>query len=213
MVNRMSNKEQLSALMDGEIVDLALIKEIEQDSESQAAWLNYHLISDTLRGEAPKTLEWDIASRVESALASEPVYGKFNNTQAQDETDFEVSTNVAASNVSELKESQPKPETARRHLPSWFTQLTQVGVAACVSLMVIFGVQQYSGPQNGEYANPDAEQIPVLQTIPFSGSAEPVSLTSESIRAQSEEAKQMEESRRLNALMQDYEMQLRLNRE
>ncbi|MGB2078678.1 MAG: RseA family anti-sigma factor [Vibrio sp.] len=211
----MSNKEQLSALMDGEAIDLALIKEIEQDEASQAAWLNYHLISDTLRGEAPKSADWDIASRVAVALESEPAHSQFDAKTANDDSPsirIPAAAKVAASNVSELKESQPKPETARRHLPAWLSQLTQVGVAACVSLMVIFGVQQYSGA-DGETANPDADQIPVLQTIPFSGSAEPVSLTRDSVRAQSEEAKQMEESRRLNALMQDYEMQLRLNRE
>lgn len=191
----MSNKEQLSALMDGEAIDLSLIKAIEQDSESFQSWKNFHLISDTLKGEAPAEPNWDISLNVAAALEAEPSYSKLDDS-------------IVPDNVQDLKESQPTPQKARKHLPAWLTQLSQVGVAACVSLMVIFGVQQYSG-QDG--ADADADAVPVLQTIPFSGAAEPVSLTRESVRAQSEEAKQLDESRQINALMQDYQMQLRLN--
>ena len=44
MVKTMADKEKLSALMDGELVDKALIQELEQDQESRDAWQNYHLI-------------------------------------------------------------------------------------------------------------------------------------------------------------------------
>ncbi len=53
MVKIMADKEKLSALMDGELVDKALIQELEQDQESRDAWQNYHLIGDVMRGEAP----------------------------------------------------------------------------------------------------------------------------------------------------------------
>lgn len=109
-----------------------------------------------------------------------------------------------------ILEAQPKPEKARARMPAWLSNLTQVGVAACVSLVVILGVQQYSGSDATNVAS-DSDQLPVLQTIPFAGSAEPVSLTRDSVRSQSSEAKAMEQHRRANALMQDYELQLRLN--
>ena len=96
-------------------------------------------------------------------------------------------------------------------MPAWLSNLTQVGVAACVSLVVILGVQQYSSSETSNVAS-DSDQLPVLQTIPFAGSAEPVSLTRDSVNTQSNEAKVMEQHRRVNALMQDYELQLRLNR-
>ncbi len=72
-------------------------------------------------------------------------------------------------------------------------------------------MQQYSGQ---DPAQPEAEQLPVLQTIPFAGSAEPVSLTRDSVAKSSNESVNVQEQRRrINALLQDYELQLRLNSE
>lgn len=194
MVMNMTNKQQISALMDGELVDQSLITDIENDIEAQQSWSRYHLIGDTLRGDvAQNTSGWDIASQVAMALEAEPVYFKQNGKLAQ---------------VVPLMESQPNPQKARSKMPAWLSNVTQIGIAACVSLVVVLGVQQYSG---GNGAVSESDQLPVLQTIPFSGSAEPVSLTSESVRTQSTEAKEMEQHRRINALMQDYELQLRLN--
>lgn len=106
-------------------------------------------------------------------------------------------------------ESQPTPQVAKRQLPAWITQFGQVAVAACVSFAVILGVQQYSG-QDGQ-VSPEADQLPVLQTIPFAGTAEPVSLTRESVQKQANEVNVQEQHRRINAVLQDYELQLRLN--
>ncbi len=52
-------------------------------------------------------------------------------------------------------------------------------------LAVVLGVQQYGG------SDPAApEQLPVLQTIPFAGSVEPVSLTRDSVEKPASEANQ-----------------------
>lgn len=193
----MTNKQQISALMDGELIDQSLISEIEQDDESLQSWSHYHLIGDTLRGETPSNPHWDIASKVALALEDEPAHNRLS------------SNDLSSSKVTPILEAQPKPEKARARMPAWLSNLTQVGVAACVSLVVILGVQQYSG-SDANVAS-DSDQLPVLQTIPFAGSAEPVSLTRDSVRSQSSEAKAMEQHRRANELMQDYELQLRLN--
>ncbi|UGA55187.1 RseA family anti-sigma factor [Vibrio sp. VB16] len=187
----MADKELLSALMDGEAVDEALIAELEQDVESQDTWKNYHLIGDVMRGEAPETANWNIAGSVAAALDAEPRHQPV---------------------VTPLIESQPTPAQARRRLPAWLTQIGQVGVAACVSLMVIVGVQQYGGSESTSIAS---KQLPVLQTIPFAGSVEPVSLTRDSVSAkQNNEAQQLTQQRtRINAMLQDYELQLRLSSE
>ncbi|WP_417883836.1 RseA family anti-sigma factor [Vibrio rumoiensis] len=189
----MTNKQQISALMDGELIDQSLISDIEKDNESLQSWSHYHLIGDTLRGETPSNPSWDIASKVALALEDEAAH-----------------TSFSSKNVTPILEAQPKPEKARARMPAWLSNLTQVGVAACVSLVVILGVQQYTGSDATNVAS-DSDQLPVLQTIPFAGSAEPVSLTRDSVRSQSSEAKAMEQHRRANALMQDYELQLRLN--
>jgi sigma-E factor negative regulatory protein RseA len=190
MVKNMADKELLSALTDGETVDKALIAELEQDLESQKSWQSYHLIGDVMRGEAPDAPNWNIAESVAAALESEPAHNKLTTS---------------------LVESQPTPAEARRWMPSWVSQLGQVAVAASVSLAVIIGVQQYGGSDGVS----TQEQLPVLQTFPVSGSVEPVSLTRDSVSTnksmkQYNEAQLLEQRRRINAMLQDYELQLRL---
>lgn len=181
----MADKEQLSALMDGECVDQSLISELERDAESQTSWQNYHLIGDVMRGETPAKPEWDIASGVMAALESEPVH---------------------AVNIAPIAEAQPVPAAARWSLPNWLNQTGQVAMAACVSLAVIVGVQQY-GATNATGVSQD---LPILETIPVTGSAQPVSLSAGNMDTSSE-AHVMEQRRRVNALLQDYSLQLRLN--
>ncbi|NOH55325.1 anti-sigma E factor [Vibrio coralliilyticus] len=193
----MADKEKLSALMDGELVDKALIGELEQDQASLQTWKNYHLIGDVMRGEAPEKPEWNIADSVALALEDEPAHSTFTSGKIADINEQRI-------------EAQPTPSQARRQLPAWLSQFGQVAVAACVSLAVILGVQQYGG---SDPSQPEAEQLPVLQTIPFAGSAEPVSLTRSSVEqpTASSETNVQEQRRRINAMLQDYELQLRLN--
>ncbi|MEF1289324.1 RseA family anti-sigma factor [Vibrio sp. M260118] len=190
----MADKEKLSALMDGELVDKALISELEKDQESLQAWQNYHLIGDVMRGEAPEKPEWNIAESVALALDNEPAHSVVTKLEEH-----------------RVVDSQPTPSQARRQLPAWLNQFGQVAMAACVSLAVILGVQQYGGSDST--VAPETETLPVLQTIPFSGSAEPVSLTRSSVEKQANEVNVQEQHRRINAMLQDYELQLRLNSE
>ncbi|MDR9829516.1 sigma-E factor negative regulatory protein [Vibrio sp. FNV 38] len=186
----MPDKEKLSALMDGEALDDdQLIEYAESDQDALESWKHYHLIGDVMRGEAPEQPSWDISGQVAAALEAEPAH--------------------QGPEVAPLMEAQPKPEVAKRQLPTWITQFGQVAVAACVSFAVILGVQQYSGQDSNL---PEAELLPVLQTIPFAGSVEPVSLTRESVqKPATSETNVQEQHRRINAVLQDYELQLRLN--
>ncbi|MGP8308398.1 RseA family anti-sigma factor [Vibrio sp. YIC-376] len=193
----MADKEKLSALMDGELIDKALIQELGHDQESREAWQNYHLIGDVMRGEAPAKPEWNIAESVALALENEPVHRAVDSHSAN-----------VISIADALKESQPEPQKAKRQLPGWLTQFGQVAVAACVSLVVILGVQQYGG---SDPTSSQTEQLPVLQTIPFAGSAEPVSLTRESVERSMGEANMQEQRKRVHAMLRDYELQLRIN--
>lgn len=188
----MADKEKLSALMDGEAIEPSLIASLTDDKQSSETWQNFHLVGDVMRGDAPECKEWNIADSVALALENEPAH----------------SVNKLES-VESFVEEQPTPQEAKRTLPTWLTQFGQVAIAACVSLAVIVGVQQYNGGEGD--LNP-AEQLPVLNTIPFAGSVEPVSLTRDSVRhSASDEAQRMEQRRRINAMLQDYELQLRLN--
>jgi len=188
-------KEQLSALMDGEALDNELMSALNSDAELQKNWESYHLIRDTLRGDVPQVLDFDIAARVAAAIENEP-----------------------ANMVTRLiPEAQPTPEEVTKmpfwaKLRPWAAQITQIGVAACVSLAVIVGVQQYNKPADGQTSS----DSPAFNTLPMMGQASQVSLgvPSENISNTSKVNQQMQDQRRrVNALLQDYELQRRLHAE
>ena len=55
-------KEQLSALMDGETLDSELLNELAHNPEMQKTWESYHLIRDSMRGVSRGSIR--ISSRV-----------------------------------------------------------------------------------------------------------------------------------------------------
>ncbi len=84
----------------------------------------------------------------------------------------------------------------------------QMGVAACVSLAVIVGVQHY----NGQSETSQQPETPVFNTLPMMGKASPVSLgvPSEATANNGQQQQVQEQRRRINAMLQDYELQRRL---
>ena len=188
-------KEKLSALMDGEAVDSELLGALSRDDALQQSWQSYHLIRDAMRGDVSENvIHLDIASRVAAAIEKEPVRLV---PQAQ-------------------PESQPQPVEWKKmpfwhKIRPWGSQLTQVGVAACVSLAVIVGVQNY---QQGN-ASEQVVESGVFSTLPAMGTASPVSLgvPSENVAPNSGQQKSDMQRNRLNAILQDYELQRRLHAE
>jgi len=187
-------KEKLSALMDGETLDNEVISALSKDATLQQSWESYHLIRDTLRGDVGETVHFDIAARVAAAIEQEPV------------------RNV----TSLIPEAQPEPARWEKmpfwkKMRPWAAQITQVGVAACVSLAVIVGVQHYNQPQDAD----QAAESPVFNTLPMMGKASPVSLgvPSDSFDTNSSSQQVQEQRRRVNAMLQDYELQRRLHTE
>ncbi|AHG19090.1 anti-RNA polymerase sigma factor SigE [Chania multitudinisentens RB-25] len=186
-------KEKLSALMDGEAFDNELLSSLCEDKALQQNWQSYHLIRDTLRGDIGPVMHLDIADRVAAALEKEPV----------------------RLIPSAIPESQPQPHTWGKmpfwnKVRPWASQITQVGVAACVSLAVIVGVQHYNQPN----VQPGVSETPVFNTLPIMGQASPVSLgvPVDSFSTGSGQQQQVQEQRkRINAMLQDYELQRRLH--
>lgn len=186
-------KEKLSALMDGESLDSELLSSLSKDRVLQQSWQSYHLIRDTLRGDIGQVMHFDIANRVAAALEKEP----------------------ARLVPSAVPESQPQPHTWQKmpfwdKVRPWASQITQIGMAACVSLAVIVGVQQYNQPA----AQSGAAESPAFTTLPIMGQASPVSLgvPADSFSTGSGQQQQVQEQRkRINAMLQDYELQRRLH--
>ncbi|UJF19036.1 anti-sigma E factor [Vibrio sp. SS-MA-C1-2] len=206
-----TNSEALSAMVDGECLDSVLIETLKQDDALKARWHNYHLIGDVMRNEDPVQVNQDFANNIALLLDDEPAH---TLNQVDDKTVMPLfsENNPFTENktvyAQQGLEEQPQPQKAKWSRPAWFAQLTQVGIAACVSMAVIVGVQQYNSV-DGTIAT---AQPPVLNTIPLVGNAEPVSLTrSDTLNHSPSEEQKMEQRQRINALLQDYELQLRLN--
>jgi len=182
-------KEKLSALMDGETLDNDVLRALSKDAVLQKQWESHHLIRDTLRGDLAPVMHFDIAAKVAAAIANEP---------------------LPVQRV--IPEAQPEPQNYDK-LPFWHkvrpwaSQLTQIGVAACVSLAVIVGVQHYNQPAEGQ---PQSDS-PAFNTLPMMGQASPVSLGVPSETSSNAPQQVQDQRRRVNAMLQDYELQRRLH--
>ncbi|MDO2949487.1 sigma-E factor negative regulatory protein [Aeromonas simiae] len=188
----MANKEQLSALMDGELereVQASLLDSFGDDVELQEAWSRYHLIGDTMRGELAMDMPFDLCDKIALALEDEPT----------------------------VLAPQPAPAEPirQRNVVVPFVrrvgqQFGQYAIAASVAAAVIFGVQQYQGQ---DHVVPTS---PVLNTIPVGGNASPVSVhypkDDSRARQQALTEQQMSEQReRINAFLRDHQLQQRLH--
>ncbi|WP_421274079.1 RseA family anti-sigma factor [Aeromonas veronii] len=192
----MANKEQISALMDGDLSDAEVLNELEMDSDLQATWGRYHLIGDAMRGDLPVNLQLDLSDSIMAALEDEPTILAPKPVETAPVLQPAVASVKTDSNVVPLFRRVGQ-------------QLGQYAIAASVAAAVIFGVQQYQG-QDGVPANP------VLNTIPIGGSAAPVSVhypqqDGARARQQGLTEQQMQEQReRINAFLRDHQLQQRL---
>lgn len=192
----MANKEQISALMDGDLSDAEVLNELEMDSDLQDTWGRYHLIGDAMRGDLPVNLQLDLSDSIMAALEDEPTILAPKPVETAPVLQPAVAPVKTDSNVVPLFRRVGQ-------------QLGQYAIAASVAAAVIFGVQQYQG-QNGVPANP------VLNTIPIGGSAAPVSVhypqqDGARARQQGLTEQQMQEQReRINAFLRDHQLQQRL---
>ncbi|EKP0259938.1 MAG: sigma-E factor negative regulatory protein [Aeromonas sobria] len=192
----MANKEQISALMDGELSDAEVLNELEMDSDLQDTWGRYHLIGNAMRGDLSVNLQLDLSTSIMAALEDEPTILAPKPVEAAPVLQPVVAPVKTDSNVIPLFRRVGQ-------------QLGQYAIAASVAAAVIFGVQQYQG-QDGLPTNP------VLNTIPVGGSATPVSVhypqqDGTRARQQGLTEQQMQEQReRVNAFLRDHQLQQRL---
>ncbi|HEH9417103.1 MAG: sigma-E factor negative regulatory protein [Aeromonas sobria] len=192
----MANKEQISALMDGELSDAEVLNELEMDSDLQETWGRYHLIGNAMRGDLSVNLQLDLSTSIMAALEDEPTILAPKPVEAAPVLQPVVAPVKTDSNVIPLFRRVGQ-------------QLGQYAIAASVAAAVIFGVQQYQG-QDGLPTNP------VLNTIPVGGSATPVSVhypqqDGTRARQQGLTEQQMQEQReRVNAFLRDHQLQQRL---
>lgn len=187
----MANKEQLSALMDGDLSEIEVLNELGTDPALQDTWARYHLIGDAMRGDLPVNLQLDLSDSIMLALEDEPAILAPKPAQP----------------------AAPQVQPAGKVIPfvrRFGQQVGQYAIAASVAAAVIFGVQQYQGKDG-------VPTSPVLNTIPVGGSAAPVSVhypqdgSRTGVRQQGLSEQQMQEQReRINAFLRDHQLQQRL---
>lgn len=173
-------KELLSAYIDGEQVSNEFTAKLCQDAELQRLWADYHTIRAVIREESEVILGADFTAKMAQLIDDEPA----------------------------VQVSQPTPQEVEQlpfmqKIRGWLFPLAQVGVAAAVCLVAVWGVQSFNAS--------DAVQkdIPVLQTSPFNSGVQEVSYNAPAKDVVTTE--QLEQkNKRIGVMLQHYELQRRI---
>ncbi|OCG37050.1 RseA family anti-sigma factor [Gilliamella sp. Gris1-4] len=189
---QIEQKEQLSLLMDGEFTNDHIVDEVLNDESLQSCWHRYHIIRDTMRGELhssslnrSSSLNLDISSQIAQAIATEDLYN-----QPIDQPNIDTTTPPKAENLIWI------------HVKDFIGKVSQVGLAACVTLGIIAGVQYNQGQTDSTSASS------TLNTVPVGVSVAPVGGIHQQNDQQLLEKRQYD---KIRLLVQDYELQKRLN--
>jgi len=101
-------------------------------------------------------------------------------------------------------QSEKSVQSVKAKVIRLFKPVGQLAIAASAAGLMILGVQQ-----NNVAQNPDAIG-PVIQTIPFGGVADPVSLNFQQQDKKSQKQAFIEQQRRFQALLSDHQRQIKL---
>ncbi|HGO5853362.1 TPA: sigma-E factor negative regulatory protein [Mannheimia haemolytica] len=174
--------ERLSAYMDGHDVDTEFVATLTASPELQQKWASYHTIRSVMQGDEI-ILGADFSAKMEALLENEEIESQANVEKAQAE----------------------KPRGLLIKLKRFATPIMQAGIAASVCLVAVLGVNSFNA--NQEVAN---AQQPVLQTLPFSNSVEAVSYNAPANAQPTAEQLELQQ-RKINALLENHELQRRTN--
>ncbi|WP_158379515.1 RseA family anti-sigma factor [Candidatus Williamhamiltonella defendens] len=132
-------KETLSALIDDEILDDELLHTLSKDKVLQKSWKNYHLIGDALRHDLANPLCLDMSDCILEVIKNDP-----------------ICINTAASEIKTSRDTDDIPFWQKNR--PWVSQLTQIAVAASVSLVVVL---------SGHYQSSNKSEVPTFNISPM----------------------------------------------
>ena len=179
-------KQQLSSLMDGELKDDYFIDAVSKDEDLQSCWHRYHVVRSAMRGELhSSTLTLGISKQVAQAIADENLYFEMADQPTPHEVTIPKAENLFWDRVKDA-----------------VAKVSQVGLAACVTLAIIAGVQYQQGQSN------NINGAPTLNTLPVGVNVAPVGGIQQHNDQQLLEKRQYD---KIRLLVQDYELQKRLN--
>jgi len=177
-----SKFETVSLLVDNYQQSDEKFDAIIDDEQLSDTWDRYHLIGDVIRGDVSSSLPVDFAESISQAIATEP-------------------TILAPA----TKEISPK-QSIKGKIVQLFKPVGQLAIAASVTGVLILGVQQNVAQNEINSVMPNQ----VIQTIPFAGVADPVSLNFQQPDRKTQKSIYIEQQRRFQALLSDHQRQIKL---
>lgn len=209
-----------------------LVDNLLKDDNSLDAWQNYHLIGDVLRDELPQSLRLDLSDKIATAIAQEATIlspnlssiKSHNGDSSSDELSIDktaddnqpevnLNLNLNDNDVIDLR-TRISAKIAKSLKP-----LGQVAIAASAAGLMIVGVQGNISDESLVTPNQ------IIQTMPLSGYANPVSFNVQTPKfapnfQRSQSTKQekndkaleqrLAQQRKLQALLKDHNQQIKL---
>ncbi|GAW95885.1 MULTISPECIES: sigma-E factor negative regulatory protein [Colwellia] len=223
--------ESISALVDNyspstdDSVSANLVDNMLKDEHLSSTWQTYHLIGDVLRDEVPQSLQLDLSKTISAAIALEAtILSPNSSTQAFVQQDAKSDDSSSADNVLlPVSETVQNTNTVidasmrfKAKVSSFVKPMGQVAIAASAAALMIVGVQN-NVAENSIPVTPSQ----VVQTMPLTGYANPVSFTMQSPQGESSQqnkkvlneqlaGERAAQQRRLHALLKDHNQQVKL---
>ncbi len=219
--------ESISSLVDNyspstdDSVSAHLVDNMLKDEQLSSRWQNYHLIGDVLRDEVPQSLQLDLSDTISAAIAQEAtILSPNSSTQIPvQHSDYTVNT---TDNDKAIEQSSSRVIDAtnrfKAKIAHFVKPMGQVAIAASAAVLMIVGVQN-NVADNSSPITPSQ----VVQTMPLTGYANPVSFNVQSTQQPTgllskEQAQQaaneklvadrLAQQRRLQALLKDHQQQV-----
>ena len=182
-----------------EFVTEQSIDEMLNEKELSSAWQRYHLIGDVLRDETPEAVQLDLVDAISNAISNEPAIVAPQPKQTKN-----LEHNDTAVVLSFM-------DRAKKKLTSVSKPIGQVAIAASAAGLMLLGVQPNA--VDPSVVTPSD----IVQTMPVTGFANPVSFNFESTEQKAnrqllkqEEMKQkIAQQRRFQALLLDHNQQVK----
>lgn len=172
--------ESLSALLDNDNVEQTLLDEVSHDDKLSDTWSRYHLIGDIMRGDSSDYIDRDLSENIAVAIAAEPT----------------VLAPVARPTITQ----RAKAKVIQLSRP-----VGQFAIAASAAGLMVLGVQQANVSDEGQVV-----PTQVWQPLPMGGVANPVSYNYSTQSLPTQKQSTIERQQRLQALLADHNMQIKL---
>jgi len=223
--------ESISSLVDNyspstdDSVSAHIVDNMLKDEDSSSAWQNYHLIGDVLRNEVPQTLQLDLSKTIADAIAQEATILSPNSsvqTSSQDmvQKDDSFADDLVVSKAASIQYAENTTSNIvdatnrfKAKISNLVKPLGQMAIAASAAGLMIIGVQT-------NVADNSVTPSQVVQTVPLSGYANPVSFSVQSpqieqnfqSKQQTQQAivaERVAQQRRLQSLLKDHNQQVK----